>query len=92
MLENDFAETLGGSLATGKCKFEVRTTAWSKTKPGLGFGLKKQMPSDCDLRNLSKVDDGAGACSVARIATGEAATVILGIPVHNVLDLGSRNI
>ena len=34
--------------------------AWSKTKdPFLGFGLKKQMPSDWDRSNLRRVGDGA---------------------------------
>jgi len=45
-----------------------RGAAWSNVKPGRGFGLKKQILSDCDLRNLSSVEDGAGTWKVDRIA------------------------
>jgi hypothetical protein len=44
-------------------------------KPGRGFGLKKQILSDCDLRNLSSVDDGAGALKVDRISANEAIAI-----------------
>jgi hypothetical protein len=37
-------------------------------KPGRGLGLKKQILSDCNLRNLSSVEDGAGVDRVDRIA------------------------
>tara|TARA_R110002060_G_scaffold35686_4_gene46562 strand:- start:895 stop:1224 length:330 start_codon:yes stop_codon:yes gene_type:complete len=40
----------------------ARGAAWSNEKPGRGLGLKKQMLSDCDLRNFRSVDEGAGAC------------------------------
>jgi len=39
------------------------------------LGLKKQIFSDCDLRNLSSVDDGTGGCRVDRIAAGEAIAI-----------------
>ena len=49
-----------------------RGAAWSKMNPGRGLGLKKQMSSDCDFRNLRRVDDGAGVCRADRIAAAEA--------------------
>ena len=44
-------------------------------KPGRGLGLKKEIFSDCDLRNLRSVDDGTGGCRVGRIAAGEAIVI-----------------
>jgi hypothetical protein len=52
-----------------------RGAAWSSVKPGRGFGLKKQILSDCDLRNLSSVEDGAGVWKVVRIAANEAFAI-----------------
>jgi hypothetical protein len=46
---------------------ETRGAAWSNMKPR-GLALKKQSPSDCDLRNLSRVEDGVGACKLDRMA------------------------
>ena len=44
-------------------------------KPGRGLGLKKEIFSDCDLRNFRSVDDGTGGCRVGRIAAGEAIVI-----------------
>jgi hypothetical protein len=44
-------------------------------KPGRGLGLKKEIFSDCDLRNLRSVDDGTGGCRAGRIAAGEAIAI-----------------
>jgi hypothetical protein len=52
------------SLRRGKQAFGA---AWSKTK-ALGFALKKHSPSDCDLRNLRSVGEGAAIGIFARIA------------------------
>lgn len=52
------------------CGTRARGAAWSNVKPGRGLGLKKQMLSDCDLRNLRRLDEGAGACR-DRIAARE---------------------
>jgi hypothetical protein len=45
----------------------TRGAAWSKMKPR-GLALKMQSPSDCDFRNLSNVEDGAGTCKLDRMA------------------------
>jgi hypothetical protein len=45
----------------------TRGAAWSKMMP-LGLEVKKKSPSDCDLRNLSRVEDGAGTCKLDRMA------------------------
>jgi hypothetical protein len=44
-------------------------------KPGRGLGLKKEIFSDCDLRNLRSVEDGTGGCRAGRIAAGEAIAI-----------------
>jgi hypothetical protein len=49
--------------------------AWSNMKPYRGLGLKKQMPSDCNLRNLRRFDDGTGFCKADRIAAEKAITI-----------------
>lgn len=45
----------------------TRGAAWSKMKPR-GLALKKQSPSDCDFRNRSRFEDGAGTCKLDRMA------------------------
>jgi len=45
-----------------------------------GLGLKKQMLSDCDFKNLSRVDDGTRGDfrgRTERIAAGEAVALKL---------------
>ena len=49
---------------------EARGAAWSKMNPGLGLVLKKDILSDCDLRKLRTVGEGAGTCNKDRIAAG----------------------
>ena len=53
-----------------------RGAAWSNMKPGRGFGLKKQMLSDCNLRNLRRADDGTELCKVGRIAATRSLVVV----------------
>jgi hypothetical protein len=68
---------LDGSLAFGRalalleCRCEPRGAAWSNVKVAAwGLALKKHTLSDCDLRNLSRADEGAvgGRGKAERIA------------------------
>jgi hypothetical protein len=54
---------------------DSRGAACSKKNPGRGFGLKKQMLSDCNLRNLRRADDGTGLCKVGRMAATRSLVI-----------------
>lgn len=54
----------------------ARGVAWSNAKPGLGLGLKKQILSDCNLRNLRRVNEGTGLCRVVCIAVTKALPIV----------------
>ena len=75
VVDRHLADGFEGDLATPGRSVTPRGAAWSNVKPGRGFGLKKQTLSDCDLRNLSRVDDGAGAWKAGRIASIEAIAI-----------------
>jgi hypothetical protein len=75
VVERHLADDFEGDLTRPGRPGIPRGAAWSNIKPGRGFGLKKQMLSDCDLRNLSKVDDGTGAWKADRIAAKEAIAI-----------------
>lgn len=49
---------------------------WSNVKPGLGFALKKQMLSDCNLRNLRRASEGTRLCKVGRIAVTRDLVIV----------------
>jgi len=75
LVDKHLADGFEGDLVMLGRTWMPRGAAWSNMKPGRGFGLKKQILSDCDLRNLSNVDDGAGAWKVGRIAASEAVAI-----------------
>ena len=59
-VDKHLADGFEKGLVTRGLIWIPRGAAWSNMKPGRGLGLKKQILSDCDLRNLSSVGDGAG--------------------------------
>ena len=49
--------------------------AWSsKQKPGRGFDVKKHAASDCDLKNLRRVDEGAGTFKVTEVLISQSSS------------------
>lgn len=75
VVDKFLADSLDEDFATESRNRGPRGAAWSNMNPGRGFGLKKQTLSDCDLRNLSNVDDGAGTCNADRIAAREVIAI-----------------
>ena len=72
VVDKHLADVFEGNFPMLDRRGGPRGAAWSKMNPGRGLGLKKQMSSDCDFRNLRRVDDGAGVCRADRIAAAEA--------------------
>lgn len=70
----DKSLSLGRYLVRREGTCVPRGAAWPNVKPALGLELKKQILSDCDLRNLSRADEGAigGRGTVERIAAEKA--------------------
>jgi hypothetical protein len=45
-------------------------------KASRGLELKKQMPSDCDFKNLRRLGDGTGLCNADCISAEDSIAIL----------------